>query len=118
MKRKIVWGNDDEFIAKYTELKSSREMAKFYGCDKSSVLNHAKSIGFNIDSINRQYKLSPSDKINIINAYNTKSSSELAREYNITRGMITKLWYDAGLYGKDRCIYKIEHPDFFRSYRQ
>lgn len=43
MPRKTInWGTDEEFIAKYEELKSSRKMGEFYNCDKSSVLNHAK----------------------------------------------------------------------------
>jgi intein/homing endonuclease len=113
MKNKIDWGNDEEFIAKYTELKSSRKMAEVYKCDKSSVLNHAKEIEFNPNSINREYKLSMDDKANIVNAYYTKSSQELADEYNVTRGMITKLWYDAGLNGKEVRTYKIDHQDFF-----
>ena len=113
MKKKIDWGSDNEFIAKYTELKSSRKMAQVYKCDKQSVLAHAKSIGFNVNNLDRQYKLSTADKANIINSYNTKSSNELAAEYNVSRGMITKLWYDAQLNGKEHRLYKLEHQDFF-----
>ena len=115
MKNKIDWGSDDEFIAKYTELKSSRKMAQIYKCNKRSVLNHAKSIGFDPNNIDRQYKLSPDDKANIIAAYYIKSSQELAVEYNVPRGMITKLWYDAKLNGKENRVYKFEHQDFFNT---
>ena len=92
-------GTDEEFIAKYEELKSSRKMGEYYNCDKSSVLNHAKKIGYNTQS-NKEYKLSEQDKKNIIAAYSTTSSSDLAKQYNVSRGMITKLWYDANLKGK------------------
>lgn len=100
MPRKTInWGTDEEFIAKYEELKSSRKMGEFYNCDKSSVLNHAKKIGYDTKS-NKEYKLSEIDKQNIIAAYSTSSSTELAKQYNVSRGMITKLWYDANLRGK------------------
>ena len=98
-RRTINWGTDEEFIAKYEELKSSRKMGEFYNCDKSSVLNHAKKIGYDTKS-NKKYKLSEIDKQNIIAAYLTSSSTELAKQYNVSRGMITKLWYDANLIGK------------------
>lgn len=98
-RKTIIWGTDEEFIAKYEELKSSRKMGEFYNCDKSSVLNHAKKIGYNT-KLNKEYKLSETDKQNIIAAYSTSSSSELAKQYNVSRGMITKLWYDANLRGK------------------
>lgn len=98
-RQKIKWGTDEEFISKYNELKSSRRMGEYYNCDKSSVLNHAKKIGYNVNS-NKEYKLSEKDKKDIINAYAIKSSNELAKKYNVSRGMITKLWHDANLKGK------------------
>ena len=100
MPRKIInWGTDEEFIAKYEELKSSRKMGEFYNCDKTSVLNHAKKIGYDT-KLNKKYKLSKEDKENIIKAYYTMSSTDLAKQYNVSRGMITKIWYDANLKGK------------------
>ena len=99
MAKRIEWGPDEDFIKKYEELKSSRKMGEYYGCNKTSVLNHAKKIGYNVNS-NKSYKLSEKDKEDIILAYYTMSSSELAKKYNVSRGMITKLWYDANLKGK------------------
>lgn len=100
MSRKIInWGTDEDFILKYEELKSSRKMGEYYKCDKTSVLNHAKEIGYDVNS-NKEYKLSEQDKEDIIKAYFTSSSTELAKKYNVSRGMITKLWYDANLNGK------------------
>lgn len=99
MAKLINWGSDEDFIKKYQELKSSRKMGEFYNCDKSSVLNHAKKIGFDVNSV-QTYKLSQEDKERIISLYNTKTSNELAKEYNVSRGMITKIWYDANLKGK------------------
>lgn len=99
-KTKINWGSEEDFINHYLELKSSRKMAELYNCNKTSILNHAKKIGFNPNEIDRNYKLSNRQKQEIINSYNIKTSTELAKEYGVSRGMITKLWYDADLNGK------------------
>ena len=99
MSKRIEWGSNEDFIKKYEELKSSRKMGEYYHCDKTSVLNHAKAIGYDVNS-NKQYKLSQEDKENIIKNYNVKTSSQLAKQYNVSRGMITKIWYDNNLLGK------------------
>lgn len=101
MAKKIIkWGTDEDFIKKYKELKSSRKMGEYYQCNKTSVLNHAKAIGYDVNS-NKNYKLSEKDKKEILMAYNTSTSTELAKKYNVSRGMITKLWYDNHLSGKE-----------------
>lgn len=74
-------------------------MGEFYGCDHKTVLKHAKQIGLDVKSL-QTYKLSEKDKERIISLYNEKTSTELAKEYNASRGMITKLWHDADLKGK------------------
>lgn len=100
MARKTInWGTNEEFIQKYEELKSSRKMGEYYQCDKTSVLNHAKTIGYDVNS-NKNYKLSKQDKKEIIAAYETMTSTELAKKYNVSRGMITKIWYNNNLSGK------------------
>ena len=99
MSKQINWGYDEDFIKKYYELKSSRKMGDFYNCDKTSVLNHAKKIGFDVNLV-QNYKLSKEDKEKIKQMYNIKTSTELAKEFNVSRGMITKIWYDANLKGK------------------
>ena len=99
MGKTINWGSDESFIQNYKELKSSRKMGELYKCDKSSILNHAKKIGFDTKSV-QEYKLTQKDKEYIIQMYNEKTSSELAKELNVSRGMITKVWYDANLHGK------------------
>ena len=101
MPRKIInWGTDEEFIKNYEELKSSRKMGEFYNCDKTSVLNHAKKIGYDTKS-NKRYKLSEEDKQIILQNYNIKTSVQLAEEFKVSRGMITKIWYDNNLIGKE-----------------
>jgi hypothetical protein len=78
MSKKIDWGSNEDFIKKYEELKSSRKMGEYYNCNKTSVLNHAKAIGYDVNS-NKQYKLSLQDKKDIIKNYNIKTSNQLAK---------------------------------------
>ena len=107
---KINWGSDEEFINNYNNLKSSRRMGELYHCDKSSVLNHAKQIGYDVKS-NKQYKLSKQDKEIILNSYLTKTSTELAEEFKVSRGMITKIWYDNNCVGKQNISNKTTEID-------
>ena len=72
-----------------------------YKCSSTAVLNHAKKIGYDVNS-NKNYKLQEKEKSDIISAYNSdKTSTELAEQYNVSRGMITKIWYDQNLRGKE-----------------
>lgn len=98
-KRTINWDSDEDFIKKYKELKSSEKMAKFYNCNKTSILNHCKEIGFDYKTV-QEYKLSEKDKQEIIDSYELYTSNYLAEKYNVSRGMITKLWYDNNLKNK------------------
>ena len=83
-------------------------MGELYNCNKTSVLNHAKKIGFDIKSV-QTYKLSEQDKKEILEAYVTKTTStQLAEKYNVSRGMITKIWYDANLSGKQKTVTKYD----------
>jgi len=61
MAKKINFGSDEEFIKNYENLKSSRKMAELYNCNKTSILNHAKKINYDVSS-NKKYKLSSEDK--------------------------------------------------------
>jgi len=47
-------------------------------------------------------KLSEKDKQDIINSYELYTSNYLAEKYNVSRGMITKLWYDNNLKNKKK----------------
>ena len=108
--KKTDFGSNEEFIENYKKLKSARKMGELYGCTKNPVLKHAKDIGFDINSV-QEYKLSEEDKKRIISLYNEKTSTELAEEYNVSRGMITKLWYDANLQGKTNIKIKTTEID-------
>ena len=89
----------EEFIQIYDNLKSAELVAKYYQCSATAILNFAKKINYN-PKLNKNYKLSEKDKEEIINQYYTKSSTELAQKYSVSRGMITKIWYDNNLIGK------------------
>lgn len=99
MAKKINFGSDEEFIKNYENLKSSRKMAELYNCNKTSILNHAKKINYDVNS-NKKYKLSNKDKEYIKQNYNNMTSIQLAQKFKVSRGMITKIWYDANLSGK------------------
>lgn len=92
--------NIDEFITNYEELKSAKKMAQLYNCSATAILNFAKKINYNVNT-NKQYKLSENDKQYIIEHYNDLTSTQLANQFNVSRGMITKLWYDYNLLGKN-----------------
>lgn len=101
--KKIDFGPDEEFIKNYKELKSSRKMGELYGCQKTTVLNHAKKIGFDPkQEATNTPKLSATDRQFIIDNYNNYTSTELADKFQVSRGMITKLWYDNNLHGKSK----------------
>lgn len=100
MAKKINFGSNEDFIKNYENLKSSRKMAELYNCNKTSILNHAKKIGYDVNS-NKEYKLSENDKNFIKQHYQDMTSTELAKKFNVSRGMITKIWYDSNLKGKE-----------------
>ena len=85
---------EKEFIDAYNELKSAQKMGEKYNCSSTAILNYAQKIGYDTNS-NKHYKLSEQDKKEILEAYYSDiTSTELAEKYNVSRGMITKLWYD------------------------
>ena len=108
--QKTNFGSNEEFIANYKKLKSSRKMGELYNCSKTAVLNHAKAINFDVKTV-QKYKLSEKDKKEILAAYNQKTSTELAEKYNVSRGMITNLWYKNNLSGKETIIKKTSEID-------
>lgn len=99
----------DKFIKEYNKLKSSRKMAELYGCDKGVILKYAKEIGY---KNNYTGKLNETQKKEIVAQYDKKTSKELAELYNVSRGQITKLWYDANLTGKDKHKYPFDYNYF------
>lgn len=96
---KLKYIDDEIFIEVYNKLGSAQAVGEYFNCSSTAVTNHANKIGYNhLDSKN--YKLSEKDKEEIIENYDNFTSGDLAKKYNVSRGMITKLWYDAGKIGK------------------
>ena len=91
--------SDEEFIKLYDELKSAQKVGEIFNCSPQAILQRAHKIGYDVNS-NKKYLLSDEDKKIILNKYMTTTSTELAKQFNVSRGMITKLWYDAGLLNK------------------
>ena len=84
-------------------------MANYYGCCKETILKYAKSINY----INKkQGKLTDEQKKEIVGEYKNATSVELAERYNVSRGQITKVWYDNNLIGKDRHYYPLNYNYF------
>jgi hypothetical protein len=70
---KIKYNFDkDVFVKQYNEIKSSREMAKLYGCSKRTILAFAKSIGY----VN-EWEIPKEERDYIIASYHTKQSGQL-----------------------------------------
>lgn len=97
---KLTEDKKDLFIQIYNDLKSADKVGEYFNCSSTTVLNFAEKIGYDPNS-NKDYKLSEKDKIDIISKYDSCSSGQLAKDYNVSRGMITKVWYDANKLGKN-----------------
>lgn len=102
---KLATISDDDFIKNYESLKSAEKVGKIYNCSATAILNHAKKIGYNVE---KNIKITKEDKKKICEEYNNKTSTELAKEYNVSRGMITKIWHDNGMIGKNVIIKTIK----------
>lgn len=107
---KLKYIEDETFITIYNQLGNAEAVGKYFGCSGTAVTNHAHKIGYDhLESKN--YKLSEKDKKEIIDSYNAFTSNELAKKYNVSRGMITKLWYDAGKINKEFTPHKTTEID-------
>ena len=100
----------EDFIATYREFKNTDKVSEKYGCSATAIREYAKKIGYDINEI-KDHKLSEEDKQYILDSYYTKTSVELANELNVSRGLITKLWFDNGLQGKENKNWKTSEID-------
>lgn len=91
--------DNEEFISNCYKLNSTEKIADYYCCSETAVREHSKKIGFDLNALHPS-KLTAEDKQYIIDSYYTKTSTELAEELSVSRGMITKVWYDNDLIGK------------------
>lgn len=86
-------------------------MGNLYGCDKGTILKYAKDINYKNEITG---KLTIDNKTEILSQYKEKTSNELADIYDVSRGQITKLWYDNKLSGKNKNRYSFDF-DYFEN---
>lgn len=82
-------------------------MGKLYNCNKTTILNYAKQIGY----VNKCI-LTEEDKLDIINQYENKTSTELANKYNVSISLIAKIWRTNNLFGKNKRRYPFNYNYF------
>lgn len=100
---KLKYITDEDFINLYNSLGSASKVAEALNCSSTAITNHAHKIGYN-HTDSKNYKLTDKDKQEIIKEYENKTSTELAKKYNVSRGMITKVWFDYNKIGKTNNI--------------
>lgn len=116
----IDFGTNEEFIKRYKELKSSRKMAEFYKCNKTSVLNHAKKIGYDV-STNKEIKIRNIPAKEIYKEYLELGSCEkVAKKYNCSNTAIRNYLNDSGYslnpnLGK---LYNVSKAEFIKKYNE
>lgn len=64
----IDFGSNEEFIANYQRLKSSRKMGELYGCNKGSITAHAKKIGYDYSN-NKESKITTTSPEEVYEKY-------------------------------------------------
>ena len=77
----INFGSNEEFIKNYQQLKSSRKMAKLYGCSKGTITKHAQKIGYDYSS-NKERKITnyPIEEV-IRDYYSLGSTKQVGEKY-------------------------------------
>lgn len=101
-----------QFIKKYDELKSSRKMGKYFGCDKKTIIRYAKEIG---------YDYTPKPFINndqvkeIESLYGIRSGKQLAQKYGVSIPRIHQIWMKAGLKGHRSYVYNFDQHNYFET---
>lgn len=79
-----------EFIAQYEQSQSVTKMAQFYHCSTTAIYSYANKIHYKLDQYTSS-KLNTIDKQYILNHYDDISSNQLAKTFQVSRGMVTKL---------------------------
>lgn len=80
--KKIDFGDNKTFIENYKKLKSSRKMAEIYNCSKSTILKHAKEIGYD-NSNNKELKITKYPVEQIYQEYlKLGSCNEVGKKYS------------------------------------
>lgn len=89
-------------------------MAKFYNVDHHTINDFSQKIGFD-DSIYKRTVINKNQEDIIIKNYNQKSSSQLAKEMNLTQSAINGIWYRNGLRNKVKRKYLLTNENYFEN---
>lgn len=100
--------NEEEFIRIYNS-NTIQETANYYQRNRHTIVRKAQSLG-----IYHKPKpvLTKEQEQEIIEQYESKTSTELAKEYNVSKSKIVQVWSKANLKGKDAYIYHYD-KNFF-----
>jgi len=91
----------EEFFSKYNEMKSSKKLGEFYGMNKTTILNFAKKVGFDTSQFKASKLLTDKEEQEIAEMYFTQNSTSLAKQYNCSPKLISKIWRNHNLSGKE-----------------
>ena len=91
-----------EFVAIYDELKSSRKVGEYFNVDKTTILNFAHKIGYDVTS----KPILSKDAIKFVcDNYDELTSVDLSKMFNCSRSYIAKIWSENNLHGKTTYTY-------------
>lgn len=91
--------NEEEFKEIYIHSKNDIEVGAFFGVPNYTIGRFAKKIGLTRE---KNYRIITKEiEKEIIDNYNSESSTNLAKRFGCSRSLILKIWMDNGLNGKD-----------------
>lgn len=84
-------------------------MGKLYGCDKATITSHARKIGYDYTV---PLLLTHEQEQEILDKYDIFSSTYLAKEYNVSKSTILKIWMNSDKRGKSHRHYPLDETYF------
>lgn len=99
--------NTKDFIDRYQNSDSIKDLVDFYKVDRHTITRKAKELGI---YKKKEPVLNKEQEQEVIAQYLTASASTLAKKYNVSDSKISQVWMQAGLRGKqNRTYYLNEH---------
>lgn len=110
----------NEFIENYDNLKSSRKMAELYNCSKTTILNYAKKINYNVKN-NKEIKITNIPAENVYKLYiELGNCKKIAEQYNCSSTAVANYLKKEGyvLENKNNKLKNITEHEFINSYNE
>ena len=110
----------NEFIENYNNLKSSRKMAELYDCNKTTILNYAKKINYNVKN-NKEIKITNIPVKDVYKLYlELGSCKKVAEQYNCSSTAVANYLKKEGyiLENKNNKLKNISEQEFINSYNK